>query len=151
MRTFTREEGFAKAVGQDLGTSGWLPITQSRIDAFAEATEDRLWIHTDPARAAAGPFGTTIAHGFLVLGLVAPVITQVIEVRGFSTILNYGLDRVRFPRATPTGCNVRGQVTLVSVAEVTGSMRVTYRVSMQADVGDPKPVCVADLVTAYLV
>lgn len=151
MFTFNRDEGFAGALGEDLGTSDWLPITQSRIDAFAEATEDRLWIHTDPARAAAGPFGTTIAHGFLILSLVAPVITQVIEVQGFSTMLNYGLERVRFPRATLLGCSVRGQVTLASVADVTGGVRVTYRVSMEADDGEPKPVCVAELVTAYLV
>lgn len=150
MRTFTGIEGFAGAIGEDVGTSAWLPVTQSRIDAFADATEDRLWIHTDPALAASGPFGSTIAHGFLVLSLVAPVITQVVEVEGFRTMLNYGLDRVRFPRPARAGCSVRGHVAVAAVAEVTGGVRVTYRITMEADDGDPKPVCVAELVTAYL-
>lgn len=151
MRTFRNTEEVTAAIGEDLGTSDWIPITQARIDEFANATEDRLWIHTDPVRAAQGPFGSTIAHGFLVVSLVAPVISQVVAAEGFSTMLNYGLDRVRFPRPLRVGRKVRGQVTLQAVDEIPGGIRATYRVQMQTDEDETKPVCVADLLTAYLV
>lgn len=139
----------AAAEGSDLGYSRWITIDQSRIDAFAGVTEDHQWIHVDPARAATGPFGTTIAHGYLTLSLIAGVLDEVLVIGGAGMTINYGADRVRFPSPVPTGSRVRGRAEIGHVSEVTGGYQLTVRVTMEI-YGAAKPACVADiLVRAY--
>ena len=105
------------AVGKALGHSDWLEITQGRIDQFAEATGDHQWIHPDPERARTGPFGTTIAHGYLTQSLVNYVLPQIVEVRGISMGVNYGADRVRFPAPVPVGSRLRGSAELIKAED----------------------------------
>lgn len=136
-------------VGSTLGTSRWHILDQVTIDAFAEATEDHQWIHVDPERAAAGPFGTTIAHGFLTLSLCAPMLDEVLEVHGASMQVNYGLDRVRFPAAVPAGARVRGVIELASATEVEGGVQIVLKITIAAE-GHTKPACVAELVVRLL-
>src|ERR1700734_3560210 len=115
MRIFHNLDEFAKAAGPELGASDWLTVDQERIDEFAEATGDHQWIHVDPERAAAGPFGTTVAHGFLTLSLVPYFSTQLRSVEGVRMGINYGLDRVRFPTPVPVGSRLRARATLISL------------------------------------
>jgi len=110
--------------GRELGASSWLAVTQQRIDTFADATDDHQYIHVDPERAKDGPFGTTIAHGFLTLSLFIPLWSEILEVTDASTLVNYGLDRVRFTAPVPAGSNVRLQATLKTVAEVKGGYQL---------------------------
>ena len=105
--TFPSPEALLGAVGTDLGSSGWLTVDQHRIDGFADATGDHQWIHVDPERAAAGPFGTTIAHGYLTLSLVIPLFTELLEIRGTAMGVNYGLEKVRFPNPVRVGARIR--------------------------------------------
>lgn len=133
------------AAGVDLGHSDWMLIDQSRIDLFADATEDHQWIHVDPSRAAEGPFGGTIAHGYLTLSAVGARIGDLLVVEGASRIINYGLDRARFPAPVPAGMRVRTHAVITDVAEVDDGFQVTARVTAEAD-GVDKPVCVADVV-----
>ncbi|BCJ29972.1 MaoC family dehydratase [Actinocatenispora sera] len=148
MRTFRSAAELLAAVGTDLGTSGARPVNQARIDAFADATGDRQWIHVDAERAAAGPFGTTVAHGFLTLSLLPMLLREVVEVRA-AHALNYGLDRVRFPAPLPAGSRVRASATLLSADPADGGVQTVLRATVQA-AGAAKPCCVADLVTRYL-
>lgn len=148
MRTFDSAAELLAAAGTDLGVSGWRPVNQSRIDAFADATGDRQWIHVDAERAAAGPFGTTVAHGFLTLALLPMLLREVVQVRA-AHALNYGLDRVRFPAPLPAGSRVRAGATLLSATPVDAGVQTVLRATVQAD-GAAKPCCVADLVTRYL-
>lgn len=148
MHTFDSVAAFAAAEGQELGTSDWLLVDQNRIDQFAEATEDRQWIHVDPERAARGPFGTTIAHGYLTLSLLVPLMKQTFSVHGHSMAINYGLNKVRFPAPTPSGSRVRGTTVLASVTEVAGGVQAVYTVTVASDAAE-KPVCVAESVTRY--
>src|ERR1700726_4169416 len=113
--------------GADLGHTGLVEVTQPRVDAFADATGDHQWIHVDAARAAAGPFGTTIAHGFLTLALAPLLVHQVYEVRGVSMVINYGANRVRFPQPLPSGSRVRARVHLDTAEEVPGGLQVVTR------------------------
>lgn len=146
--TLDRVEDLHAAVGARLGASAWQTIDQATIDAFAEVTGDRQWIHVDRERAAAGPFGTTIAHGFLTLALCAPALEAALEVRGAAAKLNYGLDRVRFPAPVPCGSSVRGVVELVAADDVAGGVQALLRVTVElAD--QPKPACVADFVVRF--
>jgi acyl dehydratase len=135
-------------VGTALGTSDWRTIDQAAVDAFAEVTGDRQWIHVDPERAAAGPFGTTVAHGFLTLSLCAPILAEALEVAGASMQVNYGLERVRFPAPVPTGARVRGAVELVAADEIAGGVQSVLRVTVEVD-GQQKPACVADVVVRF--
>ena len=135
--------------GLELGPSAWQEITQERVDAFAEATGDRQWIHTDPARAAAGPFGTTIAHGYLTLSLCASLLGEVLHVDGYALTVNYGVNRVRFPAPVPVGSRVRGRFTVVSVDEVAGGEQAVIEATVERE-GSEKPVCVAELVLRFL-
>jgi acyl dehydratase len=135
-------------VGAQLGPSASITIDQARIDGFAEVTEDHQWIHTDPDRAATGPFGTTIAHGYLTLSLLAPLTEQLLEVRGTSMTVNYGLDRVRFPAPVPVGSAVTGRAEIRSVEEVAGGLQVVNRITIEIP-GAPKPACVADSVVRF--
>lgn len=136
-----------RRVGEPLGTSDWVTVDQSRIDRFAEATEDRQWIHVDPQRAAAGPFGRPIAHGFLTLSLLSHLIETAFEVRGTSMGLNYGLNRVRFPAPVPVDARLRGHFRLLSWEPLDGGgAQMVTEVTVECE-GMAKPVCVAEWVT----
>ncbi|GGK37350.1 MaoC family dehydratase [Nocardia camponoti] len=146
---FDTLDALAAAVGQEFGPSDWITVSQERIDEFAEATGDRQWIHVDAERAAAGPYGTTIAHGFLTLALTVPMTAQVMTVGGISAAINYGLDRVRFLTPVPSGSRIRGTVTLLEVHEVEGGAQATRRVTVELE-GATRPACVADAITRYV-
>ena len=132
-------------LGQEVGLSDWFTLTQERINAFAEATEDRQWIHCDADRARAeSPYGTTIAHGFLTLSLLPHLLSQAVRVHGpFSRKINYGLNRVRFPAAVPAGARIRARCTLQAAEEIPGGLQVTWSVTVECE-GQPKPVMVAE-------
>jgi acyl dehydratase len=142
-------DGVRQAVGRHLGWSPWLELTQERINVFAEATGDHQWIHVDPERAAEGPYGTTIAHGYLTLSLVNLFLPQVVEVTGISMGLNYGLNRIRFPAPVPVGSRLRGGVQLVSAEEMAGGVTARMIVTVEIDGGD-RPACVAEVLSRYL-
>jgi acyl dehydratase len=133
--------------GLEVGPSSWIEVTQARIDAFAEATEDRQWIHTDAVRAAAGPFGTTIGHGYLNLSLLPVATYEVLPVE--ATAVNYGLNRVRFPAPVPSGSRIRASFRVDSVEPVEGGVQATIAATVECE-GVAKPVCVAELVFRYL-
>ncbi|MNF40679.1 putative enoyl-CoA hydratase 1 [compost metagenome] len=135
-------------VGEQLGQSPWISVEQSRIDQFAEATGDLQWIHVDPARAASGPFGACIAHGYLTLALVNLFLPQIVEVRGISMGVNYGCERVRFPNVVRAGSRVRGRAQLVAAEEVKGGVQATIRVSVEIE-GEERPGCVVDTISRY--
>jgi acyl dehydratase len=130
--------------GIELGPTAWREVAQDRIEGFAEATDDSQWIHTDPARAAAGPFGTTIAHGFLTLSLCVPMLAEVLPPTG-RMVLNYGVDRVRFPAPVPSGARIRGRFRVSSVEETATGLRAVIAATVECDAAS-KPVCVAELV-----
>lgn len=130
------------AVGTSLGYSQWHEIDQQRIDTFADATGDHQWIHVDPERAKAGPFGSTVAHGYLTLSLIPVLVEDKVRADGVRMAINYGLDKVRFPAPVPVGSKVRGLTELVAVDDVEGGVQVTYRVTVEREGGD-RPVCVA--------
>lgn len=134
----------ADLVGTELGPTSWIEVTQERIDAFAAATEDPQWIHVSPERAAAGPFGTTIAHGFLTLSLCVPMLYEVLPTSG-GIAVNYGTDRVRFPAAVPAGGRIRGRFQVLEVERTDRGARATIQATVECD-GVDKPVCVAELV-----
>ncbi|MGW0161674.1 MaoC family dehydratase [Mycobacterium sp. NPDC003323] len=134
--------------GRDLPASDWWLIDQKVIDQFADATRDHQWIHVDVERAATSAFGGTIAHGYLSLSLVGPMLATVLTVRNCSQILNYGLDKVRFPAPLPAGTGVRLQSRIAQVTEVSGGLSVTVHATLQAE-GQGKPVCVAEAVYRY--
>ena len=142
-------EGVKEAAGRHLGYSDWLTMTQERIDLFADATEDHQWIHVDPERAKGGPFGATIAHGYLTLSLVSHFLFQVVEVKGISMGINYGTNKVRFPSPVRVGSRIRGGVEIASVEEVPGGVQSTARVTVEIEGGD-KPACVAEIISRYL-
>jgi acyl dehydratase len=133
------------AVGGEIGVSDWVEISQDRIDQFAEATGDHQWIHTDPERAKAGPFGGTIAHGFLTLSLIAGLTEDILQVDGAKMGVNYGLNKVRFPAPAPSGSRLRASVKLLSVEDVAGGVQIVSQVTVEREGGD-KPVCVAESV-----
>jgi acyl dehydratase len=135
-------------VGERLGASGWHEVTQEQVRMFADATEDHQWIHLDQERAAAGPFGGTIAHGFLTLSLAPVLVHEVFEVADAGITINYGLNRVRFPAPLPVGSRVRADVTCVAVEEVPGGVQATLAVTFERE-GGGKPVCVAELLLRY--
>jgi acyl dehydratase len=145
-------ESLKEHVGKEIGVSEWLTITQERIAQFAEATEDRQWIHVDLERAEReSPFGTTIAHGFLTLSLVSRFMKDVILVQsGIRLAVNYGLNRVRFPAPVRAGSKVRARVTLLSVKDVPSAYEVTFSVTVESE-GGGKPCCVAESIVRYYV
>jgi acyl dehydratase len=139
----------ADLVGQELA-SDWLEITQARIDEFARATDDPQWIHTDPVRAAEGPFGATIAHGFLTLSLVVPLFEQALPtLDGYRLSVNYGLNRVRFPAPVPVGSRVRARFVVEDVEEVSGGEQARVAATIERE-GQEKPVCVAEALFRFL-
>ncbi len=141
-------DGLADRVGQTVGTSSWRTVHQEDINLFAKLTGDEQWIHTDPARAADGPFGTTVQHGFLTLGLATALLWEVCTVDGFGVILNYGLNRVRFPAPLRVGSRIRTHVEVAEVKPLDGGAEAVYRLTYEVE-GEPKPCCVADLVFRY--
>jgi acyl dehydratase len=146
MRNFQGLAELERAIGSHLGYSGWHTVTQEQIDLFAAATGDHQWIHVDPDRAANGPFGGTIAHGFLTLSLIPMLARQVYTVEGLRMSVNYGTDRVRFPAAVLAGSRVRGGLELMSLTSVARGWQLVARVSVECD-GSDKPVCVADTIS----
>jgi acyl dehydratase len=139
----------ADLTGQHLGHSDWLVVDQDRIDTFADATDDHQWIHVDPGRAATGPFGGTIAHGFLTLALLIPLWDDILIVEGVTTKVNYGLNKVRFTGPVPAGSKIRAGATLVSVEEIAGDgVQVVVDFTVERD-GSDKPACVAQAVHRY--
>lgn len=135
-------EDLTPLVGTSLGSSSWVEVDQHRIDTFADATNDHQWIHVDPERAKDGPFGGTIAHGYLTLSLLIPMWSEILDVRNVSTKVNYGLGKVRFPAPVPVGSKVRATATLAAVEPVAGGVQLTVDVVIERD-GSDKPVCVA--------
>ncbi|AJZ84159.1 MaoC family dehydratase [Streptomyces antimycoticus] len=139
-----------KLAGSDLGTSEWIEVTQDRIDTFADATGDHQWIHTDPERAAQGPFGAPIAHGYLTLSLFIPLFTQLLEVRGVTTKVNYGLNKVRFPAPVRVGSRLRLAARLSSVEDVPGGVQIAVDGTIEAD-GGTKPAAVVQSLSRFYV
>ena len=148
MTTFANPAALLDAVGTDLGTTEWLEIDQNRIDSFALATGDEQWIHVDPARAAAGPFGSTIAHGYLTLSLLAPFIAELLEVREVTMAINYGLDRVRFLQPVRSGSRLRASASVTSAEEVGLGVRVGVKITVAID-GESKPALIADTIVLF--
>lgn len=144
-------EKLGEFVGREVGLSEWLEVSQERIDRFAEATEDRQWIHTDPERAAhESPFKGTIAHGFLTLSLLSELMMRAVSVGGVRMGLNYGLNRVRFVSPVPAGSRIRGQFRLAAVEEIKDGVQATWEVTVEREGGD-KPACVAEWLIRYYV
>jgi acyl dehydratase len=144
----TRKVAFEEVpalAGQALGTSEWLLVDQARIDAFAQATGDHQWIHVDVERAAKGPFGSTVAHGYLTLSLLAGMAASAFEVTGSRMGVNYGLNRVRFPAPVPAGSRLRAHFRLAGCEPVEGGLQLTLEASIERE-GSDKPVCVAQMI-----
>jgi acyl dehydratase len=130
-------------VGKELGHTGWMEITQDRVNTFADATDDHQWIHVDAERARSGPFGTTIAHGYLTLALLIPLFSELLTINGVRMGVNYGLEKVRFPAPVPVGGKIRLAGTVVSVDDVPGDgVQTTLDFTVEID-GSAKPACVA--------
>ncbi len=150
-RAFSSYDELVAAVGDHLGYSEWLTIDQTRIDTFAEATGDSQWIHVDPRRAAAGPFGATIAHGYLTLALLPALVTSLVEYPGWSVKINYGSNKVRFPQPVRVGSRIRAGVELSGVVPGPTGTQVTLKVSVEVEDSDgraePKPALVAEILT----
>ena len=136
-------------VGGKLGPTAWTAVTRHQVAGFADLTHDHQWIHVDELRAKDGPFGTTIAHGYLTLSLVPFLLGQLLEVTGTSMAVNYGLEKVRFPAPVPVGASLRATAEIVEVRPGPGSKQVTVRVSVACDAAE-KPVCVADVVILFV-
>ncbi|SCL20126.1 Acyl dehydratase [Micromonospora pallida] len=146
MRIFHGIEELKGAVGTHLGYSDWRTINQEQIDAFADATGDHQWIHVDPARAAQGLFGSTIAHGYLTLSLVPSFLNQVYRIEDTTMAVNYGANRVRYPSPVPVGSRLRGGVELLALQQTTSGHRLTSRVTIDRE-GSDKPACVAEVLS----
>lgn len=143
MRVFEGLEQVEAAIGEHVGHSDWMEITQERIDAFAEATGDHQWIHVDPDRAAEGPYGTTIAHGYLTLSLLPVLGAEIMEIRGFSMMINYGLGKVRFPAAVPVGSRIRAGIELSALERRPSGVQLTSEVTVEIE-GGGRPAVVAE-------
>ena len=150
MTVYEHLADLAALQGQVIGTSGWVLVDQARIDQFAQATGDHQWIHVDPARAAAGPFGATVAHGFLTLSLLSQLATDAFRIADTRMGLNYGLDRVRFPAPVPVDSRLRASCTLKKFEPIEGGAQLTLAVTIERE-GGAKPVCVAEWVTRHFV
>jgi len=140
--------GLKERVGSLLGTSRWITVDQEMVTTFADLTGDRQWIHVDPERASEGPFGVTVAHGFFTLSLATDLFDDIFTVEDVSMILNYGLNRVRFPAPLPVGSRVRMDVSLAEISEIADGIQVVYHLEYEIE-GKEKPCCVADLVFRY--
>lgn len=141
MATTIDYSDLSSLVGKDLGYTDWFDVTQERIDTFADATGDHQWIHTDPARAADGPFGATIAHGFLTLSLFIPLWVELLDVQGVETKVNYGLDKVRFVSPVPAGSRIRLTATITELTEIAGGVQIVVDATIELE-GAAKPAVV---------
>lgn len=141
-RTFNSISELTAAIGEDLGYGDWLEVTQERIDAFADATGDHQWIHVDPERANDGPFGATVAHGYLTLSLLPLLAGDIFTVNGPKLVINYGLNRVRFPSPVKVGSRIRANAEIVSIDDSPAGVTMVVRSTVQID-GVEKPACVA--------
>ncbi|MGW2619564.1 MaoC family dehydratase [Streptomyces sp. NPDC001500] len=137
-----------KLSGSDLGASEWIEVTQERIDTFADATGDHQWIHVDPQRAAEGPFGAPIAHGYLTLSLFIPLFTELLDVQGVTTKVNYGLNKVRFPAPVKAGSRIRLVARLAEVEEVPGGAQITVDGAIEIE-GGAKPAAVLQSLSRF--
>lgn len=144
-------DGALGLIGAQLGPTDWIEISQQRVNAFADATDDRQWIHVDVERAQRdSPHGGTIAHGYLTLALVPRILRDLLDVQGFAMGINYGADKIRFPSPVPTGARVRGELTVDDVTEIAGGIQLRLTVTITAE-GAGKPACVAVvLIRRYL-
>lgn len=149
MRTFHGIDEYEKAVGTHLGHSDWHTVTQEQVNGFADATGDHQWIHVDPERAAGGPFGGTIAHGYLTLSLIPMLMSEISRVEGLTMGVNYGSDKVRFPAPVPVGSRLRAGAELVSLERTPQGARAKVRVTVEREGGD-KPVCVAEVLSVLV-
>lgn len=145
---FENPSALLSAAGQHLGYSDWLVIDQQRINQFADATGDHQWIHVDAERAAQGPYGKTIAHGYLTLSLANLFLPQIMTVRNASMGVNYGCEKVRFPAAVPVGSRVRGGGEVLSAAEIKGGVQVVVRMTIDIE-GSDRPACVIDTISRF--
>ncbi|MEQ8839981.1 MAG: MaoC family dehydratase [Acidimicrobiales bacterium] len=146
---FSAPDELLDAVGRDLGASEWVSIDQARIDQFAEATGDHQWIHVDPVAAADGPFGATIAHGYLTLALTNQFLPEIMQVNGVSMGVNYGANKVRFPQPVTVDSRVRGTATITEATEIDGGVQVVVTITVEID-GQAKPACVVESVSRFL-
>jgi acyl dehydratase len=146
MKTFTSADDLRNAVGEHLGHSDWHVIDQERIDRFADATGDHQWIHVDPEMAKAGPFGTTIAHGYLTLSLIPWLMSEVVAYEGVKMGVNYGCNKVRFPAPVKVNSRVRAGAELIEAQDVGGGVQVVNRITIEVE-GAEKPSCVAETVS----
>ena len=147
-KVYARPRDLVGGEGTLLGPTDWLEVAQDRVAGFAEVTEDRQWIHVDVERAKAGPFGGTIAHGYLTMSLVNFFLPQLIEVRGFTHAVNVGADRLRFLSPVKVGSCIRGRGEIVSVEEIKGAYQAVVRVTVEIE-GADKPACVVDTISRY--
>ncbi|MFE0026847.1 MaoC family dehydratase [Amycolatopsis sp. NPDC059021] len=149
MREFSSLDEFAGAAGEHLGYSEWLTVTQERVNLFADATDDHQWIHVDAGKAAEGPFGTTIAHGFLTLSLISGFVGKIYRVGGITMGINYGLNKVRFPQPVKVGAKIRAGAELAEITDVPGGKQSVVRWTIEID-GEAKPACVAEMVARLI-
>jgi acyl dehydratase len=149
MSAFASPDALLDAVGTDLGTSEWVTVDQTRIDRFADATDDHQWIHVDPQRAASGPFGGTIAHGYLSLSLLAPMMFELLQVEGTALVINAGSDRVRFITPVRSGSRVRAHATITGAERIPTGVRVKQSVTLEIE-GADKPALVAETLTVFV-
>jgi acyl dehydratase len=150
MTSFASLDELTAAVGTELGASDWHTVTQEQVNLFAEATGDHQWIHVDPERAKEGPFGGTIAHGYLTLSLIPLLAKECYSVGGVRMAVNYGSDKVRFPSPVPVGTPVRATAELLSVTEVSGGRQAVVRFTIVSE-ASTKPHCVAETITRFYV
>ena len=146
---FESPDALLSAVGDELGSSEWVTIEQDRIDGFADATGDHQWIHVDPEQAAAGPFGATIAHGYLTLALTNLFLPEIVRVDNVSMGINYGVNKVRFPQPVVVGSRVRGHAVLTAADEINGGVQAVITITVEID-GMAKPACIVESVSRFL-
>jgi acyl dehydratase len=149
MRIFASLDEFTAAKGEHLGHGDWHTVTQEQVDQFADATGDHQWIHVDTEKAAQGPFGTTIAHGYLTLSLIPFLGKEIFRVDGLSMGINYGLGKVRFPSVVPVGARIRAGAELVELTDRAQGTQATLRWTIEVD-GNDKPACVAETIVVYV-
>ncbi|MEZ0076358.1 MaoC family dehydratase [Planotetraspora sp. GP83] len=149
MRTFANVQELKAAVGETFGPGEWRPVTQQQVNQFADATGDHQWIHVDPERAANGPFGSTIAHGYMSLALLPVLMGALVHVEGLAMAINYGLNRVRFPAPVPVGSRVRATGELLDVKGTPSGYLASMRVTVEVE-GGKRPACLADALTLYV-
>lgn len=147
-RIFEHPNDLLDAVGEKLGPTDWMIVEQERINQFADATDDHQWIHVDPGKAADGPFGACIAHGYLTLSLVNKFLPKLIEVQNTTMGVNYGCDKVRFPNTVKVKQRIRGSGEILGVEEKPGAVQATVRISVEVE-GEDRPACVADTISRF--